>query len=107
MALSLSDVCTLEQSYHTSDSYRVLSLVQISRNALFIDMFKYGRIVSIDTLETLADFGNDGFRCVCPIQIKKPDGNEMTLLLCGMEHSTLELWEVTGLDESPPTAVSC
>ncbi len=99
MALKLSDVYTLKQSYPTSDVYKVLSIVQVSRTALFIDMFKYGRLVNIDTMETLVDFGKDGFRCVCPIEIRRSDGSQRTLLVCGMEHSTLELWEVEGLEE--------
>lgn len=68
-------VCRSESSYVTSDRYRILSIAQISSKALFIDMFKFGIIVSLDNPhETLAEFGNDGVRCIIPIRYKKSDG---------------------------------
>jgi hypothetical protein len=66
-------------------------------------MFQYGRIVDINTFEKLVDFGNDGFRCIKPIKVRDNESRERNLLICGMEHLNLEIWEVKGLEERPVT----
>lgn len=94
-------MCRSESSYVTSDRYRILSIAQISSKALFIDMFKFGRIVSLDyPHETLAEFGNDGVRCIIPIRYKKPDGTYINLIVCGCEKRTLEVYELVETQQS-------
>ena len=85
----------------TSEQYTILSIAQISSKALFIDMFKFGRIVSLDyPHETLAEFGKDGVRCIIPIKYKKPDGTYINLFVCGCRKMTLDVYELVDAEQS-------
>ena len=91
----------MEYSYVTSERYRILSIAQISSKALFIDMFPFGRIISLDyPHKTLAEFGKDGVRCIIPIKYKKPDGTYINLIVCGSEKKTLDVYELVDAEQS-------